>query len=64
MAFGWNFYLETGLDSLDTAGGVTGHALQEEQPCLLVQDRVRGSVSDHFNGMILGKGAKKKGKKN
>merc|ERR1719264_1845248 len=36
--------LETGLDGLDTAGGVTGHALQEEQPCLLVQDRVRGSA--------------------
>merc|ERR1719264_470562 len=36
--------LETGLDGLDTAGGVTGHALQEEQPSLLVQDRVRGSA--------------------
>merc|ERR1719264_866411 len=36
--------LETGLDGLDTARGVTGHALQEEQPRLLVQDRVRGSA--------------------
>merc|ERR1719264_767464 len=36
--------LESGLDGLDTAGGVTGHALQEEQPSLLVQDRVRGSA--------------------
>merc|ERR1719264_1308533 len=36
--------LETGLDGLDTAGGVTGHALQEEQPSLLVQDRLRGSA--------------------
>ena len=48
LAFGWNFYLETGLDSLDTAGGVTGHALQEEQPRLLVQDRVRRSGRDCF----------------
>ena len=37
-------HLETGLDGLDTAGGVAGHALQEEQPRLLVQDRVRGSA--------------------
>merc|ERR1719264_104542 len=36
--------LETGLDGLDTARGVTGHALQEEQPRLFVQDRVRGSA--------------------
>merc|ERR1719264_1702492 len=36
--------LKAGLDGLDTAGGVTGHALQEEQPSLLVQDRVRGSA--------------------
>merc|ERR1719264_1140929 len=36
--------LETGLDGLDTARGVAGHALQEEQPRLLVQDRVRGSA--------------------
>ena len=39
-------HLETGLDGLDAAGGVAGHALQEEQPRLLVQDRVRGSASD------------------
>ena len=39
-------HLETGLDGLDTAGGVAGHALQEEQPRLLVQDRVRGSAID------------------
>jgi hypothetical protein len=35
--------LEAGLDGLDTAGGVAGHALQEEQTSLLVQDGVRGS---------------------
>ena len=39
-------HLETGLDGLDTAGGVAGHALQEEQPRFLVQDRVRGSASE------------------
>ena len=38
-------HLETGLDGLDTARGVAGHALQEEQPRLLVQDSVRGSAS-------------------
>ena len=38
-------HLETGLDGLHAAGGVAGHALQEEQPRLLVQDRVRGSAS-------------------
>ena len=38
-------HLETGLDGLDTTRGVAGHALQEEQPRLLVQDCVRGSAS-------------------
>ena len=46
-------HLETGLDGLDTARGVAGHALQEEQPRLLVQDRVRGSASDHLHEMIV-----------
>lgn len=32
--------LETGLDALDRAPRVAGHALQEEQPRLLVQDGV------------------------
>ena len=32
---------------------MTGHALQEEQPRLLVQDRVRGSASDHLHEIIL-----------
>ena len=41
-------HLETGLDGLDTAGGVAGHALQEEQPRLLVQDRVRGSAIESY----------------
>ena len=36
-------YLETSLDGLYRAGAVTGHALEEEQPGLLVQDGVRGS---------------------
>ena len=45
-------HLETGLDGLDTARGVAGHALQEEQPRLLVQDRVRGSASDHLDEMM------------
>ena len=35
-------HLETGLDGLDTARGVAGHALEEEQPGLLVEDGVRG----------------------
>ena len=42
-------HLETGLDGLDTARGVAGHALQEEQPRLLVQDRVRGSAIESCN---------------
>ena len=41
-------HLETGLDGLHAAGGVAGHALQEEQPRLLVQDRVRRSGRDCF----------------
>ena len=41
-------HLETGLDGLHAAGGVAGHALQEEQPRLLVQDRVRRSARDCF----------------
>ena len=37
--------LESSLDGLDRATGVTSHALQEEQPRLLVENRVRGSKS-------------------
>ena len=36
--------LETGLDGLHRAPRVTGHALQEEQPALLVEDGVGGSA--------------------
>ena len=32
--------LESGLDALHRTAGVAGHALQEEQPCLLLQDGV------------------------
>ena len=50
-------HLETGLDGLHAAGGVAGHALQEEQPRLLVQDRVRRSGRDcfkwNFNNYVI-----------
>ena len=35
-------YLEPSLDSLDRAGAVAGHALEEEQPGFLIQDGVGG----------------------
>ena len=35
--------LETGLDGLDRTSGMAGHALQEEQTGLLVQNGVRRS---------------------
>ena len=48
-------YLETSFDGLDTTRWVTGHALQEEQTRLFVQDRVRGSKSEMFtwNSFLL-----------
>jgi hypothetical protein len=35
--------LESGLDGLDGTPGVAGHALQEKQSSLLVQNRIRRS---------------------
>ena len=35
-------YLETSLDGLHRAGAVAGHALEEEEPGLLVEDGVGG----------------------
>ena len=39
------YYLETSLDGLDRARTVTCHALQEEQPGLLVEDGVGGPAN-------------------
>ena len=36
--------LESGLDGLHRAAGVAGHALEEEQPALLLQDGVGGAA--------------------
>ena len=36
-------HLETSFDGLHGAWTVAGHTLEEEQPCFLVQDCIRGS---------------------
>ena len=44
--------LETGLDGLDRTPGVAGHALEEEQTGLLVQNGVRRSGSNWMYSLM------------